>query len=92
MKTIATYWHKFWRDKNGHIVIWQKPNFLLMIWLFTVVLQKVMFTGSFQNGISFLGTAVLIIWSYLEITSGKSYFRRMLGVAVLLYIITTHFS
>lgn len=73
---------RFFTDKDGRIVIAQWPNPPLIIWIVSVIVGR--FThGTVANVISFIGTAALIIWGILEIISGRSMFRRALGVVVL---------
>lgn len=72
----------FFKDKSGKIVIAQWPNLPLWFALFFFVLENFS-TGTIQ----LLGTsglfASLVVWSYLEISSGVNGFRKLLGVIVM---------
>lgn len=76
-------WDKIWRDRRGHIVIWQMPNAWLFGWagLTTVSL---FFNGTVANVLSTIASASLVVWSLLEIFKGVNYFRRALGLVVLI--------
>ena len=75
-------WDKTWRDRQGRIVIWQTPNLWLIGWL-VLTFISLLFSGRQADIFSWLGSAALIIWSLLEILKGASYFRRALGLLVL---------
>lgn len=79
-------WDKIWRDKRGHIVIFQWPNKWLIGWASLAFLSLV-FTGVLSDVLSWAGIASLLIWCYLEISQGVNYFRKAFGVAVLIYAV-----
>jgi hypothetical protein len=81
----------FFKDKEGHIVMWQYPNALLAGWVLCR-LDSLLVNGNAENIVSYLGTFLLAIWAVLEITQGASYFRRMLGGIVLFAILTSVIS
>ena len=74
-------------DKEDKIVIWQAPSPLLVLWLCMTLVQHVLPHGWVHNLAELLSLGFLFTWSWLEITAGASYFRRGLGVVVLLAII-----
>jgi len=43
-------------------------------------------------GFGFLASSFLFMWAYLELTQGASYFRRFLGLIVLLGIVCIGFG
>jgi hypothetical protein len=82
---LKSFWNKFWRDKHGKVVIWQAPNAPLLVWLVTAVI------GTFVKGetgrwIGFAGDLALAVWAFQEIRSGVNYFRRFLGIIVLIAV------
>jgi hypothetical protein len=89
--TIKTLFDTFFHDKQGKIVIWETPNWTLIGWAFFRVLNAVHFQASLRSGFVFLSAALLFAWSLQEIVHGDSYFRRFLGVAVLLSIVLPKF-
>lgn len=83
-------WDKFWKDKEGNVVVYQHPNVFLIGWL--VLALASLFTSSKLADILWqLSLAVLAIWALLEIFKGVNYFRRTLGVFVLLLVILAAF-
>jgi len=76
-------WDRFWKDKHGKVVIWQFPNVFLIGWAVLTTLS-LFFNGHIADIFSWVGSAALIIWALLEITKGTNYFRRALGLVVLI--------
>lgn len=79
-------WDRTWKDKHGNVVIYQHPNWPLWTWL-ALTLISLFTKGRVADGISWIADAALAYWAVLEITEGVNYFRRILGVAVLLFVI-----
>lgn len=79
-------WDKIWKDKHGRVVIWQTPNPLLLGWV-VLTTVSLFFTGRIADALSSLGSVSLIVWSLLEIFRGINYFRRALGLLVILFSI-----
>jgi hypothetical protein len=75
-------WDKIWRDRRGRIVLWQTPNPWLIGWL-VLTFISLLFTGRRADIFSWLGSVSLIVWSLLEVFKGVNYFRRALGLLVL---------
>jgi hypothetical protein len=91
-KDFKHFWDRFWKDKNGHIAVWQTPNLPLTAWFVLMVTTKLLSHGALKNGVQFLSTAFILIWAYLEIIKGASYFRRLLGLAVFLITVLARFK
>lgn len=78
-------------DPTSKFVIFQTPNPPLIGWfLFTML--NLLWHGNqeihhFFNLMSF---GFIFTWAWLEITSGVNYFRRLLGVTVLIITIWLH--
>lgn len=77
----------FFKDKDGAVVIWQWPNIPIIGWLVCATATRLIGAGAAQHLFAQLSTAFLFTWAYLEISSGASYFRRLLGGIVMLAII-----
>ena len=73
---------KLLKDKNGYIVILQKPNLLLIIWLITIILNRFILKET-QSLVSIVGFIAISIWAILEIFFGVNLIRRLLGLLVL---------
>jgi hypothetical protein len=80
------------RDKNNKIVLWQRPNLLIIGWFACAVAARLLHAKQLHTGFSNLGTAFLFAWAYLEIAQGASYFRRLLGIVVAVAIVVRYFS
>lgn len=86
--TLARVWDKFWHDKRGRLIIWQTPNLVLIAWVILTILSLV--TGGGLSDIFYwTGTASLVVWAALEITLGVNYFRRTLGLVVLILAVAS---
>lgn len=81
-------WDKTWKNRRGEVTLWQTPNAWLIGWAAFTTLS-LFFSGRTSDVFSWIASAVLIIWSLLEIFRGANYYRRILGIAVLAYAIAT---
>ena len=80
--TNRSLWDKTWKDKRGNVVIWQWPNIPLIGWAVLTVIS-LLIGGRTADVFSWLGSISLITWSLLEVFKGANYFRRALGLLVL---------
>lgn len=81
-------WDRTWKDKEGRVVMWQTPNAWLIGWaVFTTI--SLFFSGRVSDIFSWTASAALITWSLLEIFRGVNYYRRLLGLAVLVYALAS---
>ncbi len=83
---------RFFKDSEGRVVLWQWPNLPLYGLLLTSILSRVMSGSQYVPGIRSLGDAFLFTWAFLELTQGVNYFRRSLGLIVLLLLIVSFFK
>lgn len=84
--------NSFIRDKSGHIVLWQSPNVPLCGWFVFKVLSMFEVAEQLKMGAEQLSTAFLFTWAFLEITKGVNYFRRLLGIIVMIAITLSFFK
>lgn len=82
---------KFWKDKNGNVVIYQTPNVWLIGW-FILWFASILTYGNTSRVLGLIGSVVLAIWALLEIFQGVNYFRRILGAVIFLAIIASIFG
>ena len=76
----------FFKDKNGKIVIIQKPNLLIFVSFFFFAMQ-LLFTGILEL-IGLWGfRVVILIWSFDELFRGDSRFRQVLGFLIGIIIV-----
>jgi hypothetical protein len=83
---------KFFKDSTGKQTLWQTPNIPLALWIIFKVLANARLEQKYRTGFGNLSSAFLIIWSYLEIVSGDSQFRKALGLVILTFITTGYFK
>lgn len=81
----------FFKSKDGKWAIVQTPNTLLMFWLVLTVGIRMVDGGELRDGLGLLRDAVLFAWSYLELTSGTSRFRRVVGATIMILVIIGFF-
>lgn len=87
---LKDFYQKLFLDKNGKIVLAQKPNLPLYGWLVFFVLSKLTDVQPYQNYFSWLSATLLMIWAILELVSGVNYFRRLIGVLVIIGLIVSN--
>lgn len=76
----TTYLRRFFQDKDGTIVVGQRPNIFIAVWALGSIAQLTILKDA--TWLSFITTGALLIWAGLEITSGASPFRRVMGAVV----------
>lgn len=82
-------WDKFWKDDEGRLAIWQMPNVWLIAWAVVTTVSIFLGKGKISDAFFWGGSALLVIWSLLEIFKGDCYFRRLLGLAVLAFSVAS---
>lgn len=79
----------FFKTKQGRIVIVQAPNSPLIGWFIFTILNLIW--NSHQPQIHYFFHLVsfgfIFTWAWLEITNGVNYFRRALGLIILIIAI-----
>ncbi|WP_373545422.1 hypothetical protein [Chamaesiphon sp.] len=84
-----TFLDAIFRDDKGNFVIIQPPNLPIIIWFTASILKLVFSKGNLYTGLDFVAVGALTIWSFLEIFQGVNYFRKGLGVVVLIGLIAS---
>ena len=92
MTTAKHHLKRFFEDKDGKQTIIQFPNPLLLAWLVILAATLIPIDSEFKTQLRNVNTAVLFAWSYLEVSQGSSYFRRVLGGVIIGLIILGFFS
>ncbi len=79
----------FFKDKKGQVVCFQAPNSPLIGWFVCTILNFLWSNNQPKVHYLFgmLSFAFIFTWAWLEITSGVNYFRRTLGLLVLILAI-----
>lgn len=78
---------KTFRDSDGKIVLAQMPNLPLIVWIVTSLLALIFTNGKINTVLEVLANGSLFTWAWLELFQGVNYFRRALGLAVLIGLI-----
>lgn len=84
-----TLFNKTFRDDDGKIVIAQKPNLPIVVGLVATLLKLLVPNGNIHIGLESLAFGALFTWAWLELFEGVNYFRRTLGLVVLLGVIAS---
>ncbi len=83
-----TLFDRTFRDSEGNIVIAQIPNLPLLIGLAVTIVQFILPSGKLQVGADLIAFGALFTWAWQELFEGVNYFRRALGLIVLVGIVT----
>jgi hypothetical protein len=89
MSTEMNPIRSFFSDKHGKLAIAQLPNPPLIIWLLATAVAHFVHTGLVHTSARIVAVAAILVWAILEIISGLSPFRRILGGAVLLLMLVS---
>ncbi|MBD2493301.1 hypothetical protein [Nostoc sp. FACHB-280] len=85
--TDSTLFDKIFRDSNCNIVIAQAPNPPLILWVVAGLLSLIIPSGTLNTVFQILANGALFTWAWLELFQGVNYFRRALGLVVLIGLI-----
>jgi hypothetical protein len=80
----VTRFDKIFHDDRGNLVIIQPPNLPILVWVTTALLKLVFQSGSIYLGLDAIAFGSLFTWAWLELFDGVNYFRRGLGLVVLI--------
>lgn len=78
------------KDKDGKVVLFQRPNASIVIWFLCTIANKFIAEGTLHQTIEIVGLAALLVWCWLEIAFGTNYFRRALGATVFIFSLLLH--
>ena len=78
---------KTFRDNEGNIVLAQMPNLPLIVWIVSSLLTLIFTSGKINTVLDLVAYGSLFTWAWLELFQGVNYFRRALGLAVLVGLI-----
>jgi len=74
---------RIFRDSQGNIVIAQPPNLPILLALSATILEFLVPDGKLAIAFDLVAFGAWFTWSWLEIFQGVNYFRRGLGLLVL---------
>jgi hypothetical protein len=75
---------RVFRNNEGKIIIIQMPNLPIFIWVLASLLKLVFTTGVINTGLEMAAFASLFTWAWGELFEGVNYFRRGLGLVVII--------
>ena len=86
-----TLFNRTFRDSDGKIVIAQMPNLPILVWLAATLLQLFPFSisGNIHSGLDAVAFGALFTWAWQELFQGVNFFRRSLGLVILLVAIAS---
>lgn len=84
-----TFFNQVFRDRDGKIVIAQMPNLPIIVWAVASILKIIFSTGRLNIGLELIAFGSLFTWAWEELFQGVNYFRRTLGLIVLVGLITS---
>jgi hypothetical protein len=84
-----TLFNKVFRDREGKIVLAQMPNLPLIVWIGASLLKLIFTTGKINTGLELLAFGSLFTWAWEELFQGVNYFRRALGILVLVSLMAS---
>jgi len=87
MTKYLSLFDRTFRNKNGKITIYQPPNVAEATWIISAILSRIVSQGKLHNLFSAITFGALVTWALMEVLSGVNYFRRALGLVVLLVLI-----
>ncbi|BDI19690.1 hypothetical protein ANSO36C_54920 [Nostoc cf. commune SO-36] len=87
--TENTLVDKTFRDSEGKIVLAQMPNLPFILWIVASILSLIFTSGKINTVLDVVANGSLYTWAWLELFQGVNYFRRALGLAVLIAIIVS---
>jgi len=79
-----TFFDRVFRDSEGKVVLGQSPNLPIIVWAGASLLKIIFTTGTINIGLDLLAFGALFTWAWEELFQGVNYFRRSLGLVVLI--------
>lgn len=86
-----TLFDRTFRDSEGQIVIAQKPNLPILVGLTATALTFLPTSDKLHIAIEAVAFGTIFTWAWLELFQGVNYFRRSLGLIVLVGAIASRF-
>ena len=82
-----TLFDKVFRDREGEIVLAQMPNLPIIVWVVASLLKLFFTTGKISIGLEAIAFGSLFTWAWEELFQGINYFRRALGLIILVTLL-----
>ncbi len=88
-KSKQSFIEKCYKDTDGKVVVAQFPNLPLFVWAIATLLGKVIPEGSANQFLEIIAFGAIFTWAWLELFSGFTYLRRLLGLVILCLVVFT---
>ncbi len=91
MTTLRYYADWLFKDlhgRRGGYVIAEVPNLPLLMFIFSIMLGIILYPGLLQTVCIILAYLSFTYWSLMEVRSGRSRFRKLLGILGILSVLT----
>jgi hypothetical protein len=75
---------RVFRNSEGKIIIIQRPNLPIFVWTLASLFKLFFTTGIINLGLEMIAFASLFSWAWGELFEGVNYFRRGLGLLVII--------
>jgi hypothetical protein len=85
----SNLFNQIFRDQEGNIVLAQMPNLPLITWIVASLLKIIFTTGKINVGLEAIVFGSLFTWAWEELFQGVNYFRRTLGLLVIVILIAS---
>jgi len=82
--TKRSFVDRFFKNKEGRVVIFQSPNWPLYGWIFFRLMMRLTDRNDSNGVLSILSVIFLLIWAMWELKSGVNYFRKVLGGVIII--------
>ena len=87
VRLIENCCNQIFRDQEGKFVLAQMPNLPLITWIVASLLKIIFTTGKINIALEALAFGSLFTWAWEELFQGVNYFRKTLGLLVLIALI-----
>lgn len=83
----ATLFDRTFRDSEGNLVLAQVPNLPLLVGLAATLIQYILPDSKLHTVLALVAFGALFTWAWQELFEGVNYFRRAIGLIVLVSLI-----
>jgi hypothetical protein len=88
----SSLFDRTFKDDEGNLAIAQKPNLPIIVWLSATLLSFLPLNMTLVSALNILAFGAIFTWAWLELFQGVNYFRRSLGLIVLVVIFSSKLS
>jgi hypothetical protein len=88
VNTMNDFKQFLFADKDGRLVFGQKPNLPIIVWAVAKVAQLLPLPTLIADLLALVAFGALFTWAWLEMFQGACRFRRLLGWAVMILLLS----